>query len=369
MHAAVSDRIELICPGCRRHGSKGIIQFPLKIAKVFHWERDHILEGILECTGAHCRRTYPIIDGVPVLLKDICGWWNSVKTGFCGEWGHSSEIRAFFKSLGCQERETLQEQCQLGSIIECHYDAPMNPPALPAGLGDPQVFWNTAAEIIRSVGDGPYHCALDLGCAVGRFTGELSRMSDLAVGIDTNFKAVAFAAELHRYGRATWARRIRGRWFEKSRITATPRQNVCFLVADALNPPFAAAGFDLVAGLNLLDSVRLPLVLLGQMDALLNDTGKLMVSSPYEWRPDICDPSEWLEAENLEASVVVRRILRGAIRPETGFHYKILQERDWIPWILRNHNRYWSLFFVHMMLAEKQPRHRNPSIAESVCGR
>jgi len=353
MHASVFDQISFFCPACRRSGPEKILQFPLRIAGVFQQECDHIVEGILECSGDNCDRTYPIIEGVPVLLKDVRGWWHTAKNEYLGEWGRSPEIREFFKSLGSEKDEALGLRSRLGSTIEFHYDTPVDTPPLLSGMANPGAFWNTAMEMARPAGGEKYRCALDLGCAAGRFTHELSDMSDLSVGIDTNFSLLSFAAALHRHGHADWARRIRGRWFRKSVITALPRNNICFLVADALDPPFAAATFDIVVGLNLLDSIRLPLMLLGQMDALLHDAGTLMLSAPYEWRPDISEISEWLEDKKRKAPEVVRCILEGNLYGETGFHYKILREDDQIPYVLRNHDRYWSLFFVHMVLAKK----------------
>lgn len=126
-----------------------------------------------------------------------------------------------------------------------------------------------------------------------------------------------------------------------------------FLVADALDPPFRAEAFDLVAGLNLIDSIALPLVLLGQMNALLSGGGLMILCAPYEWRPEICDISEWLETQELSAPVMLGRILEGRILERTGFAYRLSGECPEVPWVLRNSARHWSFYLAHLLTAVK----------------
>ncbi|MBN2126192.1 MAG: hypothetical protein JW821_17970, partial [Deltaproteobacteria bacterium] len=115
-----------------------------------------------------------------------------------------------------------------------------------------------------------------------------------------------------------------------------------------------AESFDLVAAVNLLDSLRLPLILLGQADALLRPGGRLILSSPYEWREEICDPGQWLEAADMDSPAVIRGILEGRLMPETGIHYRVAEEHMDVPWVLRNHRHSWALFMDHVLLATKR---------------
>jgi len=192
-----------------------------------------------------------------------------------------------------------------------------------------------------------------LGCSVGRYTFELARFCDMAIGMDMNFSAVKTAAGLRRLGNVRYKRKRHGRRYEEINTSYEPQQNVLFIVADSLDPPFRAESFDLVAGLNLLDNLHQPLVLIGQMDALLKPGGKLIMSSPYEWRSDICDPAEWLETGDMDSPIMLRRILEGGLIPQMGLHYSILKDVSDIPWPLRNHDRHWSLFLVHFLSSRK----------------
>jgi len=136
--------------------------------------------------------------------------------------------------------------------------------------------------------------------------------------------------------------------------TYQPKKNALFMLTDAIDPPFKQESFDFIVSLNMLDNVNLPLVLIGQMDALLKPGGKLLITCPYEWREDICDPKEWLVTDEIDSPEAVRQILEGAVFPEMELNYEILEEHHNIPWPLRNHDRYWSLFLTHILLARKK---------------
>src|SRR4051794_35032266 len=57
--AGVPARALLICPACRRHSERG-----LEVCTV-----EAEAEGVLRCRG--CGRAYPVIEGIPVLFRDL----------------------------------------------------------------------------------------------------------------------------------------------------------------------------------------------------------------------------------------------------------------------------------------------------------
>jgi SAM-dependent methyltransferase len=196
-------------------------------------------------------------------------------------------------------------------------------------------------------------CALDLGCGVGRLAFELARFHDRVVGLDLNFHMVAAAARIQRSGRIEYHRRLRGQRFEPISLPWSVPDNMLLLVADALDPPFEATSFDTVAALNLLDNVNVPLTLIGQMDALLRRTGTLLIGSPYEWRHDISDPSQWLEDADRDAPGVLRAILSERLIEALPLDYRIVADIADLPWVLRQHERFWQRFSVHLLAARK----------------
>ncbi len=353
MRKDVFDQTELICPRCREAGAEGIVQYPLELGEVLRSEGDFVLEGFLVCSNAECCFNYPVLAGVPIVLKDLTGWWGSEHSKLSCVASDAAEMREFFAALNLGTPLSYADISLASSYMDLHYGTLDDVPASIATLVNPKPFWETVVEMAKPQGSRKNLCALDLGCSVGRYTFELARFSDLAVGMDLNFSAVSSAARFHRTKRVFFERRKHGRCFEKIETSFSPPQNVFFLVGDALNPPFSAKAFDFVSSLNLVDNVTLPLVLIGQMDALLKQGCSLVMGSPYEWRADLCEPSQWLESDELDGAAMVRNILEGKIFGQTGLKYGVVQELMDVPWVLRHHKRHWSLFLLHLLKAKK----------------
>ncbi|MCZ6675813.1 MAG: methyltransferase domain-containing protein [Candidatus Poribacteria bacterium] len=348
MHEGHIEQLPLICPRCRSPE----VQSPLELQQIFKRDGGFILEGFLVCSFQGCQMAYPILAGVPIIVKDVEAWWNAEQSKLSSVACGTPQIRVYFDALSQSEPNRHAEKALLSTYMESHYATHERAPQGFGGFADSGVFWERVVDIAQP--DTRHKHALDLGCSVGRCTFELARFSELAVGIDLNFDAVSAAAGMQRTGTVSYERRKRGRCFETVQMPYSPPQNALFLVGDALDPPFLAESFDLVAGLNLIDNVSLPLVLIGQMDALLRDGGTLVLSSPYEWRADIAERAEWLENDALDAATMVRNILEGGLFPQMGLKYEILSELLDVPWVLRHHDRYWSLFLVHLIKARKR---------------
>jgi SAM-dependent methyltransferase/uncharacterized protein YbaR (Trm112 family) len=346
-------KIELICPRCRRAGPDGIEQFPLNLNQINKKHGDFVLEGLLGCTSTGCNAVYPIVEGVPVVLKDMKTWWNAQKHSLPASKTGLSELREYFETLETDGASNLTEKFLMSSYMDFHYGTNLGKSETPLLWGDSNQYWEKTIGMAQPDTDATYEKSLDLGCSVGRYTFELARFSDIAVGIDIDFNKVAMAAKIQRMQKVSFERRVRGRSFQEVNIPFASPQNVLFLVADALDPPFRGESFDLVAGLNLVDNVRLPLVLIGQMDALLQSGGRIIIGAPYEWRADICDPVEWLETDEMDSPEMIKGILEGKIFDRMVLSYEIEQENAQVPWLLRNHSRYWSLFLTHLMKARK----------------
>jgi SAM-dependent methyltransferase len=174
----------------------------------------------------------------------------------------------------------------------------------------------------------------------------------LAVGLDLKFRSVLEASRIQRKRTVKYNRRVRALEFREIKANFEPPKNVFFLAGNAIDPPFISESFDLVSSLNLLDNIKSPAVLLGQLNALLCPGGVLILSSPYNWRLDITELNEWLETEKSDATNTVRGVLEGKVIPEYGFDFTVESEED-VLWPLRNYDRYWSLFHVNLIRARK----------------
>lgn len=354
LHKYVLEEVEIVCPRCRQADAGKMIPHALELGDVFKEENDFILEGFLICSNPQCRFRHPIVQGVPIVMKNLEGWLESGGTTSASIGGDTAGMQKYLYRLQQNGAQAEAERSLLSTYMDFHYGSPDDVPEPLAPYTDPKACWQRLVETAFPEGEGKYHLSLDLGCSVGRYTFELARFSGLAVGMDTHFQKVAAAAGFQRTGRVGYKRKRRGRCYENVESSFLPVRNTLFLAADALDPPFRAETFDCVAALNLLDNVRFPIVLIGQMDALLKNGGTMVMGSPYEWRADICEPSQWLESEDMDSPAAVRKLLEGAILPEMGLTYEVVEERQNVPWMLRRHQRHWSLFLLHLLKAGKK---------------
>jgi SAM-dependent methyltransferase/uncharacterized protein YbaR (Trm112 family) len=347
------DQIELFCPRCRRPGPDHIIQSELEMGDILAWDGDFILEGFLICTNPQCRFRYPILNGVPIIVKDLKGWVESSQSSLTNITGNYSGMQIWLADLVKSGAQARTEQAVSSAYLDFHYGDMEDAPAPIRSIADPASYWQTMNDMAQPSRSDHNMLAIDIGCSVGRFTFDLARLYSLAIGIDTNFAPVSLAACFQRNKQVVYERKIHGNVYKEYAKAYVPPRNVLFMVADALDPPFRAQYFDFVAALNVLDSIRIPLMLIGQIDALLKPGGELLLSSPYEWNADICNPSEWLESDESDGPAMVRLIFEGKMFKEMGLRFSVLQEQMDVPWILRNHRRYWNLFFVHLLKLRK----------------
>jgi SAM-dependent methyltransferase/uncharacterized protein YbaR (Trm112 family) len=335
-------------------GAEGIVQAPLELGRSLKKEGEYILEGFLVCSNKECRSEYPILDGVPIVLKDIQNWWNSEKHKITSTTFEAPELTQYFDTLDESEALSFAERSLLSSYLDLHYGAHDEVSASSDSWLKSEEFWKTVIGLAEPDNQATYECALDMGCSVGRYTFEIAGFTEMTIGIDLSFNMLSTAAKIQRTKNIAYERRTHGRFFKDARSSySPPSQNVFFVLADCLEPPFSAESFDLIGALNLLDNVKLPLVLIGQMDALLRPGGKLVMGSPYEWRPEICEPREWLESAGLDGPAMVRKILEGNMVPQMELIYEILEELRDVPWVLRHHDRHWSTFLLHLIKARK----------------
>jgi SAM-dependent methyltransferase/uncharacterized protein YbaR (Trm112 family) len=333
----ILSKVELICPKCRKLTLGRLTQHPLILDQVTLKKENHILEGDLVCTNPQCNSKYPIIDGVPVIVKNLEEWLqNELKTK--------------------TSTEQKNEDALTNLYMDNHYgeftNAKNNYPWIKN-----KTYWNQVNLAIQPKHSHIYEKTLDLGCSVGRFTFELAKKSKLAVGLDSKFASVHQACILQRSnGKIKFSQKTRALASQEVTGKFDAPQNVFFLVGDALDPPFRMESFDLVSALNLVDSIRVPLILLGQMDALLKPEGTLIIGSPYCWNPQTTNPVEWLETETADGHQTIKDILEGKTQKQFGMGYKIVKEIRNLPWTLKNQDSYFSVFLVNLLVAQKRKK-------------
>lgn len=191
---------------------------------------------------------------------------------------------------------------------------------------------------------GQRHRALDLGCAVGRASFELSKYFDACLGIDLSKNFIDAADRLRLNGglefrAATEGNRAR-ELIAKVPEGAVPGR-VQFQVGDALDLPNALGVFDVVLMANLIDRVPSPGRCLQGMANLIREAGLLVVTSPYTWLSAFTPESEWLvEAGSTDCTRETREVMASILAP----HFRLLHHRD-LPFLIREHARkfQWSV--------------------------
>lgn len=131
------------------------------------------------------------------------------------------------------------------------------------------------------------------------------------------------------------------------------------LCCDLLDPPFAAEDFDLIIGLNVLDNVTDPLLLLGQFNALLKPGGHLLLATPFAWRADITPranrPAAAVRHARRTEQELLQEILTGRVKLSADFKFTATAMIPRSLWSLRIHDTHYQSFMPMIALWQKAP--------------
>jgi len=138
--------------------------------------------------------------------------------------------------------------------------------------------------------------ALDLGCAVGRASFELSRFCGEVVGIDFSGQFIA-AAERLRQGEELFYRRLEEGAIATELIARMPGdanpERIRFEVGDALDLEENIKGFEVVHAANLLCRLAEPEKFFMRLPSLVASGGLLILTTPCTWLGEFTRPENW----------------------------------------------------------------------------
>lgn len=174
--------------------------------------------------------------------------------------------------------------------------------------------------------------ALDIGCAVGRFTFELSHLAHEVVGIDNSKRFILTARSIASRRTIKACIHESGAEFSSRRL-ALPKgahpSRVHFQVGDAQRlESFAKRPFQIVAAINLVCRLPSPLAFVKQLPGIVASKGQLVIASPFSWLKEYTSQREWLTPADLERH----------LHP----HFELVQRHD-IPFVIREHRRKYQL--------------------------
>ncbi len=169
----------------------------------------------------------------------------------------------------------------------------------PAGMTESLDFAvRTPSRFSRSqVGRG-----LDLGCAVGRSTFEMSRRCEQVTGIDFSHAFIGAANRL-REGHQEFYERL-DEAHHKTTLRAVLPEGIDpgkseFLQGDAMHLPDDLGTFDRVHAANLICRLTDPELLLARFPDLLNPGGELVLATPCTWLEGFTAPEKWPAGDTL----------------------------------------------------------------------
>lgn len=145
--------------------------------------------------------------------------------------------------------------------------------------------------------------ALDLGCAVGRSSFELSRFCDGVVGIDFSAAFVDAAERLRSGEEIPYSLHEEGS-VRSRRIARLPDGcepgRVRFEVGDACALRDDLGQFDLVHAANLICRLPEPEALLRRLPRLVASGGELVITTPCTWLGEFTPPDRWPEGATID---------------------------------------------------------------------
>ncbi len=144
---------------------------------------------------------------------------------------------------------------------------------------------------------------LDLGCAVGRSTYEMSRICDQVVGMDFSDAFIKAANELRENRPIAYARRDEGHrrtQLEARLPKGIDASRVSFFQGDAMALPEDLGVFDRVHAANLLCRLSNPVRLLERLPLLVTQGGELVLATPCTWLADFTPPELWPNGDTFD---------------------------------------------------------------------
>lgn len=172
--------------------------------------------------------------------------------------------------------------------------------------------------------------ALDLGCAVGRSSFELSLYFQEVVGIDFSHNFIQAANTLRDGKSLSYQRHEEGAHYTTLEAAAPPEANphrIKFLQGDAMNLPEDLGEFDLVHAANLLCRLTDPNRLLRRLAGLVVPGGRLLLTTPCTWLEEFTPNAHWPTGSTLEW-----------LRENLVKDFELEKTRD-IPFLIREHAR------------------------------
>jgi SAM-dependent methyltransferase/uncharacterized protein YbaR (Trm112 family) len=311
---------ELICPECLDKDVNKEVPLTVDIQREADEE---IIEGQLNCPG--CGRQYDINEGIAVVVREKTLPVTRASAGY-----GSFSMRS--------------------SYLWSHYSEFFNGP----DATDAYKKWAAAFNPRKG-------WALDIGCAVGRLTFELTKTHDRAVGVDTSLSFVQAARNLAVQRRLEFDLIMEGQITEKRSSILDPDfkfESAEFIVADAMALPFRSDRFATASSVNVLEKVSDPPLHLSEANRVMDKTyAQFLFSDPFSWDETVSSPNLWLGGRNegpfkgFGMENVCRMLQDGNGIFSPGFG---IQETGRVQWKIRKTQNLWEHITSQFVIAQRE---------------
>lgn len=346
-----------VCPTCR--GNDGVAH-PVRLWKVFAEADGHIIEALLECPNPACRREYPVIDGIPMLVASLRQHVEHNALGLLCRDDLGPEVESILGDCAGPNSSFDVMRQHISHYASDHYGD------LDEGLpGEERAAAGGVLRMLEAglglVGERPPGPVLDMGCSVGRTSFELATgTDDLVLGVDLNFSMLRVASRVLRSGRVRYGRRRVGIVYDRRDYAVDlANERVDFWQCDALALPFAGQPFGLVTSLNLLDCLSSPMAHLQNFSELLAAHGRVILGTPYDWSPAATQLGGWIggHSQRGPAGGSSEMLLRWILEGKEGFPgvgLSVVADDPQVPWAVRLHARSTAHYRSHLMVLAHQ---------------
>jgi len=204
-----------------------------------------------------------------------------------------------------------------------------------AGLEFPSAtVWSTIIfDLIDEDKEGELR-ALDVGCAVGRSSFELSRLCAEVIGVDYSQAFIKVAEQIRAGQELSMIRYDEGQHGTELAVQCPEKTNpdrVKFEVGDAMDLRDGLGKFDVVHAANLLCRLPEPIRFLEQLPDLVKRGGQLIMATPCTWSEEFTPKENQPEGTTLDF-----------IRSHLEDSFELKREIE-LPFVIRDHARKFQL--------------------------
>ncbi|MFQ5868037.1 MAG: class I SAM-dependent methyltransferase, partial [bacterium] len=202
-------------------------------------------------------------------------------------------------------------------------------------------------EFLKSYWNSKDSLALEIGCNVGGFLITLSQHARFLFGLDNSFEHLFFTScllkrlpvKINQYKVVVEADIKKRRHLNVKTV-----DNLTLIAGRGDNLPFRDFSLSIISSCNLIDVIDNPAGLLGEKIRILKKKGLLLSSDPYQF---LGENKKKLKVKKGQTPWQrIQEILTPRI--------KILEERDYIPWITRGYQRHYTIYYNHSFCGRKR---------------